>query len=828
MITPRPEVKLLGSLITQSQESRDHFFQERISKIQNTLPLLKELSHQAHILLLRQCLLAKPAYLLSTMLISPQTLEEADTIINTHLASTFGTPEQHQFLFNAPLKEGGFGIPSFKQTAKPALIHAITQLHPELWDSNPLITFGTDEERDKMQVQTARFSPTEWVQSQTLQFTEEETTAGKKGQSDLRSILSRRSMSDAITNLSKRNQDKYVVLSTATVQNGRQASLPTELALNNALLQPPLSWNAVFHKHRQLSLQTNTIICPLCKETMREEHAQCCARTSAIRTKRHNAIKLLLERACREVPGIQVEENNHRFISKTTEKTNGGTGVISFSLDLVIVQDFSSRTQTEIINPQKRESTIIGIGFSDNGHIGPNASSFLDFLKELARAAHVTNPVPSFLASTSAMLEHTRAFAEEAYLDLLQRLEEAENDRTEKTMVRDISEETHEMLAQLSPDSIPTSSIFITTSRLRPPTPNRDHSQPLFDNPPRQPTTANPNSLPSQAPSAQSSSQHPTHSPSNPHTNWKPDQEHVLDKTNKQPPRRTPTRPRARPGQNKQTTSSTHSQSFLPMSYPLQPLHLNTQLIHQLIHHPIHTQTGSQTKSTSWTKQTNNLLDALPVFPPNELPSPTPSSQHPTHSPTHSPSNPHTNWKPDQEHVLDKTKQTTSSTHSQSFLPMSYPLQPLHLNTQLIHQLIHHPDYTQTGSQTKSTSWTKQTNNLLDALPVFPPNELPSPTPSSQHPTHSPTHSPSNSHTNWKPDQEHVLDKTKQTTSSTHSQSFLPMSYPLQPLHLNPQLIHHLIHTQTGTSIPSSTRRQEINRTSDMSHGKGPMIKVKC
>ncbi|KAK2940223.1 hypothetical protein BLNAU_24867 [Blattamonas nauphoetae] len=75
-----------------------------------------------------------------------------------------------------------------------------------------------------MQVQTARFSPTEWVQSQTLQFTEEETTAGKKGQSDLRSILSRRSMSDAITNLSKRNQDKYVVLSTATVQNGRQAS----------------------------------------------------------------------------------------------------------------------------------------------------------------------------------------------------------------------------------------------------------------------------------------------------------------------------------------------------------------------------------------------------------------------------------------------------------------------------------------------------------------------------------------------------------------------------------------------------------------------------
>ncbi|KAK2942297.1 hypothetical protein BLNAU_22788 [Blattamonas nauphoetae] len=650
MITPRPEVKLLGSLITQSQESRDHFFQERISKIQNTLPLLKELSHQAHILLLRQCLLAKPAYLLSTMLISPQTLEEADTIINTHLASTFGTPEQHQFLFNAPLKEGGFGIPSFKQTAKPALIHAITQLHPELWDSNPLITFGTDEERDKMQVQTARFSPTEWVQSQTLQFTEEETTAGKKGQSDLRSILSRRSMSDAITNLSKRNQDKYVVLSTATVQNGRQASLPTELALNNALLQPPLSWNAVFHKHRQLSLQTNTIICPLCKETMREEHAQCCARTSAIRTKRHNAIKLLLERACREVPGIQVERevslgqdncsttfhhtradlaltittsiSNHRFISKTTEKTNGGTGVISFGLDLVIVQDFSSRTQTEIINPQKRveegenrkknkynktnqESTIIGIGFSDNGHIGPNASSFLDFLKELARAAHVTNPVPSFLASTSAMLEHTRAFAEEAYLDLLQRLEEAENDRTEKTMVRDISEETHEMLAQLSPDSIPTSSIFITTSRLRPPTPNRDHSQPLFDNPPRQPTTANPNSLPSQAPSAQSSSQHPTHSPSNPHTNWKPDQEHVLDK-------------------NKQTTSSTHSQSFLPMSYPLQP----------------------------------------------------PPSQHPTHSPTHSPSNSHTNWKPDQEHVLDKTKQTTSSTHSQSFLPMSYPLQP--------------------------------------------------------------------------------------------------------------------------------------------------------
>ncbi|KAK2942303.1 hypothetical protein BLNAU_22794 [Blattamonas nauphoetae] len=762
MITPRPEVKLLGSLITQSQESRDHFFQERISKIQNTLPLLKELSHQAHILLLRQCLLAKPAYLLSTMLISPQTLEEADTIINTHLASTFGTPEQHQFLFNAPLKEGGCGIPT------------------------PLITFGTDEERDKMQVQTARFSPTEWVQSQTLQFTEEETTAGKKGQSDLRSILSRRSMSDAITNLSKRNQDKYVVLSTATVQKWK-TSLPSnrmfkfnnfsfQVALNNALLQPPLSWNAVFHKHRQLSLQTNTIICPLCKETMREEHAQCCARTSAIRTKRHNAIKLLLERACREVPGIQVERevslgqdncsttfhhtradlaltittsiSNHRFISKTTEKTNGGTGVISFGLDLVIVQDFSSRTQTEIINPQKRveegenrkknkynktnqESTIIGIGFSDNGHIGPNASSFLDFLKELARAAHVTNPVPSFLASTSAMLEHTRAFAEEAYLDLLQRLEEAENDRTEKTMVRDISEETHEMLAQLSPDSIPTSSIFITTSRLRPPTPNRDHSQPLFDNPPRQPTTANPNSLPSQAPSAQSSSQHPTHSPSNPHTNWKPDQEHVLDKTNKQPPRRTPTRPRARPGQKQTNNLLDALPVFPPNELPSPTPFISTpnsftnsftiQFTHKLEARP---------RARPGQKQTNNLLDALPVFPPNELPSPTPFISTP---------NSFTNsFTIQSTHKLEARPRARPGQNQTNNLLDALPVFPPNelpsptpfistpnsftnsFTIQFTHKLEARP---------RARPGQKQTNNLLDALPVFPPNELPSPTP---------------------------------------------------------------------------------------------------
>ncbi|KAK2949631.1 hypothetical protein BLNAU_15491 [Blattamonas nauphoetae] len=204
---------------------------------------------------------------------------------------------------------------------------------------------------------------------------------------------------------------------------------------------------------------------------MREERAQYCTGTHSVMTKRHHAIKALLAHTCRQIPSVMVEteatmgrdedteERNtsqtiaditltmttslsHPFITKVFEKTGEGTQMICLGVDIIISQDFSSRTPItlENTNPTKRVEqgenqkkrvykkhgqtrTIIRIAFSDNGHMGPNTLYFLDLLKVMARDSGVPNPVPPFLATTSVILEHARSFAEEEYLDLLHKLD---------------------------------------------------------------------------------------------------------------------------------------------------------------------------------------------------------------------------------------------------------------------------------------------------------------------------------------------------------------------------------------------------------------------
>ncbi|KAK2949632.1 putative Reverse transcriptase (RNA-dependent DNA polymerase) [Blattamonas nauphoetae] len=113
VIDTKTEVKLLGSLVTNQQASRDHFFELKMEKVTSNLRALAELSHQTHLLFLRQCLLAKPIYLLNSMLISPTVLERADKTITQHHISSLGIPQSKDLLINVPLKEGGLGIPSF-------------------------------------------------------------------------------------------------------------------------------------------------------------------------------------------------------------------------------------------------------------------------------------------------------------------------------------------------------------------------------------------------------------------------------------------------------------------------------------------------------------------------------------------------------------------------------------------------------------------------------------------------------------------------------------------------------------------------------------------
>ncbi|KAK2940748.1 putative Reverse transcriptase (RNA-dependent DNA polymerase) [Blattamonas nauphoetae] len=135
-VTPRTSAKLLGTIVTNDQQTRDNFFMERVERIKSTLPKVSLLSHQAHLHLLRQSISSKPLHILATTFISEEALISADTTITSHLSNLFNIPDSQQFLIHLPIKEGGLGIPSFVQTALPSLICSHASLHPEMWEAD--------------------------------------------------------------------------------------------------------------------------------------------------------------------------------------------------------------------------------------------------------------------------------------------------------------------------------------------------------------------------------------------------------------------------------------------------------------------------------------------------------------------------------------------------------------------------------------------------------------------------------------------------------------------------------------------------------------------
>ncbi|KAK2941588.1 hypothetical protein BLNAU_23501 [Blattamonas nauphoetae] len=136
-ITPTTSMHLLGTLLTLDQNERDQMFLDKVQKSDGLLPFLGLLSHQAHLLLLRQCINVRPLHLLRTLPISGHVLRQADALLITHLLTFFHLPQSNSILIHANVEDGGLGFSSFAGSNIPSLVHAMTSRRPFLWQANP-------------------------------------------------------------------------------------------------------------------------------------------------------------------------------------------------------------------------------------------------------------------------------------------------------------------------------------------------------------------------------------------------------------------------------------------------------------------------------------------------------------------------------------------------------------------------------------------------------------------------------------------------------------------------------------------------------------------
>ncbi|KAK2962076.1 putative Tyrosine-protein kinase [Blattamonas nauphoetae] len=245
-VTPRTSAKLLGTIVTNDQQTRDNFFMERVERIKSTLPKVSLLSHQAHLHLLRQSISSKPLHILATTFISEEALISADTTITSHLSNLFNIPDSQQFLIHLPIKEGGLGIPSFVQTALPSLICSHASLHPEMWEADHIQRAKVDlESRDTQ----PSFSTSKPVMRMITHLTKEEYDAARQGQKQLRELMTKEETAAKLSLLSVHQQNKHNVIKSAENQKWR-STLPVDryhkinnnvfrCALDNLFLKPP-------------------------------------------------------------------------------------------------------------------------------------------------------------------------------------------------------------------------------------------------------------------------------------------------------------------------------------------------------------------------------------------------------------------------------------------------------------------------------------------------------------------------------------------------------------------------------------------------------------
>ncbi|KAK2942993.1 putative Reverse transcriptase (RNA-dependent DNA polymerase) [Blattamonas nauphoetae] len=452
-VTPRTSAKLLGTIVTNDQQTRDNFFMERVERIKSTLPKVSLLSHQAHLHLLRQSISSKPLHILATTFISEEALISADTTITSHLSNLFNIPDSQQFLIHLPIKEGGLGIPSFVQTALPSLICSHASLHPEMWEADHIQRAKVDlESRDTQ----PSFSTSKPVMRMITHLTKEEYDAARQGQKQLRELMTKEETAAKLSLLSVHQQNKHNVIKSAENQKWR-STLPVDR----------------YHKIN------NNVFSVKCWKT-----TPAAASEPAVRLARHHAIKFLLAQTLKEIPSITVrtetkmgrddedanEEANtiadlqlrvttgytkHRFVRDILGIKDDGQRILEFGLDLVIPQDFTSRSHTQrgMMDPKGRvkeaerkkerkysragqSHTVIGIGLSDHGHSGPNASLFFDFIKQLAIERKIPNPLPIFFTQVSVIMELVRSHMEQTYIKTLSHLAREEEERKRTVGIR--------------------------------------------------------------------------------------------------------------------------------------------------------------------------------------------------------------------------------------------------------------------------------------------------------------------------------------------------------------------------------------------------------
>ncbi|KAK2951753.1 hypothetical protein BLNAU_13365 [Blattamonas nauphoetae] len=180
-LPPRTSAKLLGTIVTNDQQTRDNFFMERVERIKSTLPKVSLLSHQAHLHLLRQSISSKPLHILATTFISEEALISADTTITSHLSNLFNIPDSQQFLIHLPIKEGGLGIPhSFRQPFHHSSVHT----HRSTQRCRP-ITSRAKVDLESRDTQPS-FSTSKPVMRMITHLTKEEYDAARQGQKQLR------------------------------------------------------------------------------------------------------------------------------------------------------------------------------------------------------------------------------------------------------------------------------------------------------------------------------------------------------------------------------------------------------------------------------------------------------------------------------------------------------------------------------------------------------------------------------------------------------------------------------------------------------------------
>ncbi|KAK2940754.1 hypothetical protein BLNAU_24340 [Blattamonas nauphoetae] len=353
------------------------------------------------------------------------------------------------------------------------------------------------------------FSTSKPVMRMITHLTKEEYDAARQGQKQLRELMTKEETAAKLSLLSVHQQNKHNVIKSAENQKWR-STLPVRAG--QSLSETSLSFSEATRFNMDSNPHTHAptqLRCPACQCEMLEDHAGCCKRTSSERLARHHAIKFLLAQTLKEIPSITVrtetkmgrddedanEEANtiadlqlrvttgytkHRFVRDILGIKDDGQRILEFGLDLVIPQDFTSRSHTQrgMMDPKGRvkeaerkkerkysragqSHTVIGIGLSDHGHSGPNASLFFDFIKQLAIERKIPNPLPIFFTQVSVIMELVRSHMEQTYIKTLSHLARRKEEERKRTVGIEMDMESFNLITSVTGDSLHNTSITL-------------------------------------------------------------------------------------------------------------------------------------------------------------------------------------------------------------------------------------------------------------------------------------------------------------------------------------------------------------------------------